>query len=290
MSDIAKHLLIGLDYGAGFVEELDPASVKVSPNIADEIHKAGALHPQIKLGLTAEPTIEFTTHDIKLLSAPTLLSVGSPVKVYFRALTDAFGFGTGYISLTATAGLAVPGVISGSKGKPATLTVTIHLASTDGDTAPVAVGTSSPTAAAPSKFYTLGVVTVTSNLAGVTEASLDLGYKIMKNTGENGKPYPTLVYATDQDAKLTATVEGLAEATQARLMVGTAETTVTITFRKLTAAVLPANSGGYLITAQKAAMKVGTVSGGRPATVQLAADLIATAFDGTDYLQFADVG
>lgn len=289
MSDIAKHLMVGIDYGGGFIAEVDPSSAKVTPAIAEAMQKCGALHPQIKLGLTAEPTVEFSLFDIKALSTPALLSVGSPLKLYFRALSDTLGFGAGYISVACTSGLAVPTNLSGGKGKLATLGVTVHLTSSDGDAAPFTVGTASPTLSAPADFYCLGVVTLTTALVGVTEAALDFGLKVAKDTGENGFPYPRKCWIIDQDAKITTTVEGIAEATQARAAVGTAETTVTITYRKVTAALMPANSGGYLITGQKAGVHVGTLAGGRPATVQLVADLIATAFDGTNYLQFASV-
>jgi hypothetical protein len=289
MADLAKHIMVGVDYGGGFIAEVDPSSVKVTPGLAEAIQKCGAIHPQIKLGLTAEPTIELSFFDIKALSGPALLSVGSPLKLYFRALSDTLGFGTGYISVTCTSGMAVPTTLGGGKGKLATLGCTVHLTSTDGDAAPFTVGTTSATLSAPTDFYCLGIVTLTTALAGVTEASLDFGFKVAKDTGENGFPFPRKCWIADQDAKITTTVEGLAEATQARSAIGTAETTVTITFRKVTAALMPANSGGYLVTGQKAGVHVGTISGGRPSTVQLIADLIATAFDGTNYLQFASV-
>lgn len=288
-NNIAKHLLVGIDYGGGFIAEVDPTSVKLTPALAESIQKCGAIHPQIKLALTAEPVIEFSLYDIKALSTPALLSEASPLKLYLRCLTDTLGFGTAYISITCNTGMAVPTTLSGGRGKLATLGVTVHLTSSDGDTAPFTIGTATPTLAAPADFYCLGVVTLTTAVAGVTEASLDFGHKVTKNTGENGKPYPTLCYIADQDAKLTVTTESIAEATQARAAVGTAETTVTVSWRKVTQALLPANSGGYLITGQKAGVHVGQLQGGRPANNQLVADLQATAFDGTNYLQFADV-
>lgn len=292
MPDIPRHLLVGIDYGGGetpFIAEVDPTSVRVSPAIAAEIQKAGALHPQIKLMLTAEPVIEFATWNIKLLTGPALLSEAAPLKLYFRALSDTIGYGTGWISLAAINGMVVPTTMAGSKGKAATLGVTAHLTSSDGDTAPIQVGTASPTAVAPANFYCLGTVTITSALTGVTEASLAFGYKVAKNTGENGHAYPTLCYVTDQDGKLTAGLEGLAAASQARTMIGTAETTVTVSWRKLSQAAIPVDAGGYMVTAQKAAVHIEQISGNRPAALQLVGDLLATAFDGTDYLQFADV-
>lgn len=286
---MSKHLLVGIDYGGGFIAELDPNSVKLSPAIAEAVQKCGAIHPQIKLSLTAEPTIEVSFFDIKAISAPTLLSVGSPVKLYFRALSTTLGFDSGYISITCNSGMAIPTTMAGAKGKLATLGCTIHLTSSDGDTAPFTVGTSSATLAAPTDFYVLGDLTLGSAVTGLTEASLDFGLKVTKNTGQNGRPYPTECWIADQDAKLTATTESIAEATQARAAVGTSETTCTLTFRKATAAAMPVASGGYLITAQKAGITIGSIAGGRPATTQLAVDLIATAFDGTNYLQFANV-
>lgn len=284
-----KHIMVGLDYGAGFIAEIDPGSVKLTPALAEMVQKCGAIHPQIKLALTAEPTIEFSLFDIKAISVPALVTSGAPLKLYFRLLSTTLGFGATYISVAVTNGLAVPTTLGGGKGKLATLGITVHLLSADGDAAPFQIGTSAATLAAPTDFYCLGVVTLTTALAGVTEAALDFGHKVVKDTGESGHPYPVAAWITDQDAKLTVTTESIAEATQARAAVGTSETTVSVTYRKVTAALMPANTGGYLITAQKAGVHVGTLSGGRPATNQLVADLIATAFDGTNYLQFANV-
>ena len=284
-----KHVMVGLDYGAGFIAEVDPSSVKLTPGIKAQLEKCGAIHPQIKLALTAEPTIAFSLFDIKAIAAPALVTAGAPLKLYFRVLSTTLGFGATYISVTVTNGLAVPTALAGGKGKLATLGVTVHLLSADGDAAPFTIGTSSATLTAPTDFYCLGVVTLTTAVAGVTECSLDFGHKVIMDTGENGHPYPVTARIAEQDAKLTITTESIAEATQARAAVGTAETTVSVSFRKVSEALLPANSGGYLVTAQKAGVHVEALTGGRPATNQIVADLMATSFDGTNYLQFANV-
>lgn len=290
MADLAKHLLIALKGAGGFVAEVDPTSVKLSPGLKQEIEAAGSLYPQIAINLTAEPVVEFTTYDIKFVSTLTALSIGSPLSLHFRALSDTFGYGTAYVSLTMSYGMIEPVSISARRGQRSGLRVRVHLSSSDGDTSPVIVGTTtSGTVDAPADFFCPGVLTLGTAIAGLTDATFNFGFSLKKNTGENGLPYPTLIYGDAQAASLSATSEAIAYATQARLMQGANETTVTLTFRKLNTAGVPANSGGYLITASKANVTIGGVNAARPATIEIAAACVAVDVAGTNYLQFGNV-
>ena len=106
--------------------------------------------------------------------------------------------------MAATSGLVEPVSISASKGEPAKLKCRVHLTSTDGDAAPITVGTSSITLAAPTVYYTLGILTLGSAVGGVQRSTFEWGYEISKDTGESGLPYPVLLWSDSQSAKITA--------------------------------------------------------------------------------------
>ena len=290
MADLAKHLLCAVKGAGSMAAEVDPESVTLSPSLKQEIMAAGSIYPQIAINVTAEPVVEFTTSDIKMVSTLTALSVVSPLVLYFRALSDTFGYGTGYISMTMSYGMIEPVSITARRGQRSQLRVRVHLTSSDGDVSPVIVGTSSDTFVAPTDFYCGGVLTLGTAIAGLTDAGFEFGFRVSKNAGENGLPYPTLVWCDQpQAASLSASSEALAYSTQARMMQATNETTVSLTFRKLNTAGIPTNSGGYSITASKVNVTVRQVKGGRPASIDLAAACVATDFAGTNFLQFANV-
>lgn len=288
MAAIQKYVPVAVGIKGGLISSMLPESVRLSPGLQSELHRCGAAVPQQAVVLSAEPVTEFITHDIALVSGLSALSAENPLTLYFAKLDDGGGQATTYLSIACTAGMVEPVQLSAQIKSRATLSVRIHHMSSDGDAVPFTVGTTAPTGPVKAPGYILGPVTFGSALGGGQSFSLDWGYQILKNTGESGKPYPTVCYCAQQEAMLTASIHDLAYATANRIHLGSIETTVTAQFRLLSAAAaLPANSGGYLVTAAKAQVTIDSIAGADgPSSLELRAAVIE---DSAAYLTFAPV-
>jgi len=280
MADIDKHALVGISINGSTISAIEPDSIQVSPNMQAALERGGEIHPQIGLTLTNEPMISFDTTKLDLVSAATPIGVNT-VQLFFRAFSDGDGYGSGYISMSVSNGLLVPSQISGQSGQKATLSMEIHPTSSDGDSEPITTGTITGTFTAVSEVYTVGDATVGSALTGVQNVTLDWGYQIEKNTGENGKVFPTQAYVDNQQASLQVTTAQLSAASQNMINFGTAETTVSQTFRMLAEGGAPTVT--YTATLAKAFATIEQISN-RPVTAQINAAGIESS---DSYLSFA---
>jgi hypothetical protein len=286
MADIAKHALIGVSVPGTAQANVLPDSVKLSPGLRKIVESAGAISPTAAMTLGAEPVIEFSTNKINLCNTIAALS-GTGLILYFKAYDAATGLGTGNVSVTIGAGLIEPVKLSGKAGEKADLAVRVHAVSSDGTTVPVAVGTTAATLTANSDFWMLGAVTLGSALSGVRSFDLNFGYSVAKNTGEDGYVFPTQAYSEKQAATMAIRCRQLAAATQALINTGGAETTISAVFDQLDEGGVP--DGTYTVTGQKGLVSIDEVAGGAPGEVGITVDLLASAWAGTSYLQYATV-
>lgn len=283
MTDIARHTTWGISLNGTANSNIIDGSLQISPALQKALlYAAGDLLPTLGATLTNTPVISFRTHDLDLLDAPELISTN--VVIAARAYDDAAGLGTGYVSFAITKGLIVPVSISGSAGQAAELAVNIYPISSDGDTFPIAVGTSSVTLGVHGDAYTVGDLSLGgSAVSGVQSLNLNLGYNIMSNAGENGKPFPTIVYYDKQESSLSATVTQLSAANADRINTGKTGAVIA-SFRKLVEGGIP--SGTYSLTMAKAFIEANSLQGGRPFTTQISAAAIYDG-SGSDFLTFA---
>jgi hypothetical protein len=285
MADIARHTQWGVSINGVIESAIVENSVSVSSNIQKAVLYAGGdIFPTLGATMTCAPTIQFRTRNINLVTAPAALS-STGVIIACRAYADGGGPGTAYISLAIAKGLIVPMSISGSIGQPAELTVNVYGISTDGDSAPIAVGTTTAALGVHGDAHTAATVTVGTAIGGIQNINLNFGYSVKTNEGENGKSYPTLAYYDRQQAVLTASTTALAAATAAR-MTTAQSAAVSATFRKMQEAAVLTDTGAITITMAKAIIEAQSVQSGMPYTVQLATTPI---YDGAgdDYLTFS---
>ena len=282
MADIIRHTEWAIDINSSIKSNIVEGSVQLNPSLQKAVlHAAGDLQPTTGVTLTNTPSMMFRTHDLDMISTPTVIS---SVVMTARAYADNGGLGTGYVSYTMSDGIIIPVSISGSAGAPAELTVAVFPVSSDGDTAPITVGTTSKTLATHGDAYTIGDIGIGGAIAGISSIDLQFGYAVQSNAGENGKPYPTLAYYDRQTAAVTAATNQLSAATAERMLTGQSTTAITAVFRKLAEGAVP--SGTYTATMAKAIVEASNIQGGRPFTLQL---MITPIYDGVgdDYLTFS---
>lgn len=284
MADIARHSTGAIDLNGTILSNLMDDSVTVNSQIQKAILNAsGAIVPTFGGTLTATPLVNFTTHNIALLSAPTKIT--APTVLTFRAYDEASGLGTGYISLTIAAGLIVPETISANAGQEATLSVAIYPISSDGETNPVIVGTTSKTLAVHGDTYTIGNLNiggVGNDITGVQSINYNFGFNVSANAGENGLAFPTVSYIDKQDASLTAQVVQLSAATQQRINTAQ-ETEATATFAKLAEGAIP-TADSYTVAFPNCIAEAQNINGGRPVNTSLLATPVSS--DGTAYVTY----
>lgn len=284
MTDIARHTQWGISINGTSNHSIIAESVAVSSNIQKAILYAGGnMFPSLGATLTAAPTIQFRTRDIKMLSTPSVLS-GGGVVLSCRAYAEGGGPGAGYISIAIAKGIIVPVSISGGAGQPAELTVNVHAISTDGDSSPIAVGTTSTALSVHGDVYTASELTIGSAVGGIQNINLNFGYSVKTNEGENGKTYPTIAYYDRQQAILTASTTALSAATAAR-MTTAQSAAVSALFRVLREGAVSTDSNGLTITMAKAIIEAQSAQAGTPYTVSLAATPIHNGTN--DYLAFS---
>lgn len=287
MAAIDKYVPVALQVGAGLIASFDPGSLRLSPALARELYRDGTYQPSQAVVLTGEPITEFSTPHIGLVSALTNLGAGEALTLFFAKLDDEGGQTTTYRSISCTKGMLEPVTLSAEKGRRASLSVRVHHLSSDGDTVPFTVGTNAPSGQVMYPGFMLGPLTVGTALAGVQSLTFNFGYNVMKDTGENGKPFPIKCYAPTQEAVLNATLHDLAFASADRMHKGSIETTVTAAFRLLSnAAALPVDTGGYLLTVAKAAVLIDTIGGDENSST---AEITASLLQNSGYYTMAEV-
>ncbi|MCK5127547.1 MAG: hypothetical protein KAR42_14925 [candidate division Zixibacteria bacterium] len=282
MADIIRHTEWAIDINSSIKSNIVENSIQINPALQKALlHAAGDLQPTTGVTLTNTPQLMFRTHDLDMINAPTAIS---SVIMTARAYADNGGLGAGYISYTMTDGILIPVSISGAAGAPAELTIMMLPVSSDGDTSPIAVGTTSKALAVHGDTYTIGDIGIGGTIAGISNIDLQFGYAPQSNAGENGKPFPTLAYYDRQQAVITANTNQLSAATEQRLMTAQSTTAVTASFRQLQEGAVP--SGTYTATMAKALVEAQNLQGGRPFTLQL---MISPVYDGVgdDYLTFS---
>jgi len=281
MSTLARHAGSGVKHGLSEVAGIVDGSVALSPNLAKLIaFQDGSYSPSLGATLGATPSLEFRTRDLDFLAAPTEVS---GLLVSSRAYDSAGGLSSSYISYTISNGLMFPVRISGNQGGAAELSIRVIPISSDGDTFPIAVGTTSIDPGLHGDAYTIGDVSLGSAVAAVQSIDFDFGISARSNAGENGKPFPTQAWTESQQSTLSVTTAALAEASANRINTGqSVSASISAVFRKLVEGGVP--SGSYTLTMAKALVEVGQLSNARPCTLQIAAAMI---HDGTNYVQFA---
>jgi hypothetical protein len=287
MAGINKYALVAVGVAGGVYSSVDPNSVRLSPELQRELYRDGGVRHKQAVVFGADPVTEFSTADIKLVSALSALDVDNPLTLYFAELDEAGGHSGTYVSIACQTGLVEPVSITAQTRGRAMLAVRVHHLSSDGDAVPFTVGSTAPADEVMDPGYVLGPAIVGTALNGCQSVTLNWGYNVKTDRGENGKPFGKIAYAPTQDATLQISIHDLAEATANRLHHGSIETTVSVQFRKLSnAAALPVDSGGYLVTVAKAHVDVNVSGAEEEGTVELNASLLET---GGSYLTFGDV-
>ncbi len=287
MSDLSKHTQSGVTVNSTLESGIVRDSVKASSNLRKIIQFAsGAILPSFGGSFGAAPVIEFATHNIKLLTAPAVYTSGA-LKLCFRAYSDAGGLGSGYISYVADKALFVPVTLAAQRGAEAVLTIQAYLLSSDGDTAPLTVGTTSDDLSVTQNIYTLGEVSLGSALSGVNSVNFDFGYQVVTNESQDGLNYPTHALVPRRQASMTVELEELAAASAARLLTGESATSgIYAEFRKLQEGGVVTDTGKATVTMAKALAEISNVAGGSPSSVSL----MLTPVDdgaGNDYVTFS---
>lgn len=285
MADIGRYTGYGVNFEGSMVPSIVDGSPKLNPNVEKLIERYdGDIEPTLIALLTNEPLGEFQTRDVSFLSAAAAFST-SPVIFYFKAYDEVAGMGASGISFSAAKGIIVPTRLQGQSGKDATLTCEVHAVSSDGDTNPITTGTSVASSTAHGDAYTIGDVSLGSDISGVQEIDFNFGYTVKKNTGENGKPFPTLAYIEKREATLKIKAAALGEASSLRINTTQSVTSsLSFIFRKLSEAGVP--SGTLTGTIAKAIIEVEAVNAGRPATVDLMATLAKSS---SNYLSWSAI-
>jgi hypothetical protein len=287
MADIARHVGYGVSVNGSMVPGIVEGSVSIDPQIAKAIlYNDAEFTPSFGGLITNAPVIRFRTRKVTQMSAPAKITAN--VILYLRACGDDGALGSGYISVTIANGLVVPMSIKGQAGQAGELEIAVYAVSSDGDTSPIALGTSSPTLPVHGDAWTIGAVTISSAVAGVQQLNMNFGYDVKTNAGDNGKPFPTLAWIDKQETTVEVITAAIAEATAARINTTQSLSAGTITFiwRKLQEGAVPTESGARTMTITKCVVEVQSLSSGRPAQLRLLVTVILPSAGGT-YMQLS---
>jgi hypothetical protein len=240
-------------------------SFKISSDIKTQmLYAGGESYASMAATLTGKQTLGFDLYNLGIIVAPAAITSLTGCLI---AADELGSFGTGAISFAVADGIIVPVSISAAAGQEGKLSVMAYANSSTGTSEPLVIGT---TKTAPSVVedyvYTVGQVTIGSELAGCTNIDVQFGYEVKSNEGDSGLFYPTLHYVSRQEPVVTATLTDISAATQARLNYGQLAA-ATVTFRKLREGAIP--DGALTITMTNASIKCSAVNGGQPGTVQI---------------------
>lgn len=197
-------------------------SFGISPQLqADLLHASGEARPSFAGTLTSRPTVTFQTANLNFLNLATALSGGGfAVSLIEQAVTGEAGATA--ISYAAVSGLAVPEKITAQAGSVATLDVSVYPVSSDGVAAPLAAGTTkTPPGRITGNVYTLGGFKIgTTEFNSVQQSTINFGYNVVTNEGENGATYPTLARIDRHTPEVSVTFRDISQLAAAHILTG----------------------------------------------------------------------
>ncbi len=286
MADLSRYTGAGASFNAVAIGGIPEGGIEISSALQKFIARYdGNLNPTFIGTLINEPVLNFSTRNINWNTGPVKVSAASPFVAFFRSYADDGGLGATWISVTVSYGLLVPQTIEASAGKEASTSWQLHAFSSDGETSPLTVGTSSLTQPLHGDAYTIGNLSLGTAIEQIVDLRINFNYSVVKNSGRNGLPFPTFAAIDQAEVSIEATSEDLSEATQARLNTGqSVASALSLTFPKLQEGAVPTVTGQLTATCQKAIVEAQGLQGGRPGTARLTATLIETA---TGYITFS---
>ena len=175
------------------------------PGVETETHYSdGGVDPNFAVVMSQKPRLGFTTTALKRaldLAGISGRPIGdedtSTAVLYFQKLAAgaARAGGSTAFSVTGTSGMLVPQTLQADDKGFATLGMQIVLASTDGETAPMAIDENDtmPAATLADQLYTVGDIKINGTLIeGVKSITVDFGLDLVIENG-SGEAYPTFV-------------------------------------------------------------------------------------------------
>jgi hypothetical protein len=282
MADLARHSGYGVSVNGSMVPGIVEGSVSLDPQLAKAIlYNDSEFTPSFGGLITNAPVLKFRTRKVTQMSAPAKITAN--VIFYMRAYADDGSLGVGYISVTIANGLVVPISLKGQAGQAGELEIAVYAISSDGDTSPIAIGTSSPTLPVHGDAWTVGDVTISTAVAGIQQLNLNFGLEVKTNAGENGKPYPTLAWIDKQEATVEVITGAVSEATAARINTtqSLAAGTRSFVWRKLQEGAIPTGTGARTMTITKCVVEVQNLTSGRPSVLRLLVTPILPSAGGT---------
>lgn len=232
--------------------------------------------------VTNTPGISFSTKAIDAIETAEAIT---SVVISMRSYSDDGGMGSTYKSISVSRGLIVPQNISGSAGGSASKSITIIPTSSDGDSDPIVIGSTSVTLPSLAEAFTIGDVSFGTSVEEVSGIEVNYGYQIESNAGISGKPFPTYACVISQNASLAATTNDIGEATQTRINTGQKlSSSISASFRKLQEGNVPTT--GYSVSLPSAIVSCESMGSGSPGSAAISAVAIASN-SGGDLLSFS---